>query len=279
MTAPDGERRAILRDQDAVLFVDRKERAYLRLLRAGRQVAVRGGTLSCDAIIGRDEGSTVTTGRGEPFLVVRPTYAQLIPLLPRQAQPIYPKDVGPILLWGDIGPGARVIEVGIGAGALTLGLLRAVGPTGHLYSYEAREDFAATTTQNVARFHGPAPNWTLHVGDAFAGLFEHDVDRIVIDLAEPWRLLDAVATSLRPGGVLTGFIPTALQVKQLVDALRAHPGFTLVETHETLMRPWYVRERSLRPEHRMVAHTGFLVFARRRVALASPDDVDSMGTL
>jgi tRNA (adenine57-N1/adenine58-N1)-methyltransferase len=157
----------------------------------------------------------------------------------------------------------RVVEVGTGPGALTLALLRAVGPTGTLVSYEVREDFAARAQDNVARFHGPAPNWRLRVADAFEGLHERDVDRIVIDLAEPWRLLDAVATALRPGGVVTGFVPTALQVKQFVDALRAHGGFAAVETLETLTRFWHVRDRSLRPEHRMVAHTGFLIFARR----------------
>jgi tRNA (adenine57-N1/adenine58-N1)-methyltransferase len=157
----------------------------------------------------------------------------------------------------------HVIEVGVGPGALTLALLRAIGPGGTLASYELREDFAARARDNVERFHGPAPNWRLHVADAFAGFTERDVDRVVIDLAEPWRLLDRVAEALRPGGVVTGFVPTALQVKEFVDALRAHGGFAGVETLETLTRFWHVRDRSLRPEHRMVAHTGFLVFARR----------------
>ena len=252
-----------LRDRDAVVLIDRKQRTYLRTLRAGRTISVRGGALASDTIIGQPEGSVVVTPRGERLLVLRPTYAQLIPNLPRQAQPIYPKDVGPLLLWGDIGPGMRVIEVGTGPGALTLALLRAVGPTGELVSYELREDFAARAQDNVARFHGPAPNWTVRVADAFAGFVERDVDRIVIDLAEPWRLLDVVAAALRPGGVVTGFVPTALQVKGFVDGLRAHGGFAAVEALETLTRFWHVRERSLRPEHRMVAHTGFLVFARR----------------
>lgn len=265
-----------LRDGDAIVLVDRKERVYLRLLRQGRQINVRGGALACDALIGRSEGTTVRTPRGESLLVLRPTYAQLIPRLPRQAQPIYPKDVGPILLWGDIGPGMRVVEVGVGPGALTLALLRAVGPGGRLTSYEAREDFAAMARANVDRFHGPAPHWTITVADAFAGIAERDVDRIVVDLAEPWRLLDHCAAALRPGGVLTGFVPTALQVKALVDALREHEAFALVETFETLLRPWHVQERSLRPEHRMVAHTGFLVFARRVVPDA-PRNVDSPG--
>jgi tRNA (adenine57-N1/adenine58-N1)-methyltransferase catalytic subunit len=264
MSGPEGSAaRATLRDRDAVVLIDRKERSYLRTLRAGRVVNVRGNAFPADDLIGRPEGTVVVTARGERLLALRPTYAQLIPSLPRQAQPIYPKDVGPLLLWGDIAAGMSVIEVGVGPGALTLALLRAVGPTGTLVSYELREDFAARARDNVARFHGAAPNWSLHVADAFEGFAERDVDRIVIDLAEPWRLLDRVAEALRPGGVVTGFIPTALQVKQLVDGLRTHGGFAAVETLETLTRFWHVRERSLRPEHRMVAHTGFLVFARR----------------
>jgi tRNA (adenine57-N1/adenine58-N1)-methyltransferase catalytic subunit len=260
--------RAVLRDGDAVVLIDRKERLYLRTLRVGRAMSVRGAPLPCDALIGRPEGSTVETPSGEALLVLRPTYAQLIPSLPRRAQPIYPKDVGPILLWGDIAPGASVVEVGTGPGALTIALLRAVGPTGRLASYEAREDFARMARENVARFHGEAPNWTLHTADAFAGLLERDVDRLVIDLAEPWRLLEVAATVLRPGAVVTAFVPTALQVKQAVDGFRAH-GYGAVETLETLIRFWHVRERSVRPEHRMVAHTGFLVFARR-LAPAAP---------
>jgi tRNA (adenine57-N1/adenine58-N1)-methyltransferase len=254
--------RSLLRDQEAIVLIDRKERIYLRVLRRGGQVRVRGVPIACDELIGQPEGTTVETLGGESLLVLRPTYAQLIPSLPRRAEPIYPKDTGPILLWGDIGPGMDVVEVGTGPGALTLALLRAVGPTGHLTSYEARDDFATTARDNVARYHGPAPNWTLRVADVFAGIVERDVDRMTVDLAEPWRLLPQVFEALRPGGVLTAFLPTVLQVKQLVDALRG-AGFGAVETLETLVRFWHVRDRSIRPTHRMVAHTGFLVFARR----------------
>ena len=263
MSSPiDAGTRALLRDQEAVVLIDQKEREYLRVLRSGGRISIRGTPVPCDALIGLPEGTTIETVQGEPLLVVRPTYAQLIPNLPRRAQPIYPKDVGPILLWGDIRPGDHVVEVGTGPGALTLGLLRAVGPGGRLISYEAREDFAAIARDNVARFHGDAPNWTLKVADALAGLDERDVDRLVVDLAEPWTLLGSVTDVLRPGGVLTAFVPTVLQVKQHVDALRAHGRFGVIETLETLMRFWQVRDRSVRPMHRMVAHTGFLVFAR-----------------
>jgi tRNA (adenine57-N1/adenine58-N1)-methyltransferase len=257
------ERRARLRDGDAVLLVDRKSRSYMRTLRAGARLAVRGRPIPCDDVIGLDEGVTIPGDRGERYLVLRPTYAQLIPQLPRRAQPIYPKDVGLILTWGDIAAGMHVVEIGIGAGALTLGLLRAVGPTGRVTSYELREDFVEDARRNVERHHGPAPGWTVHVGDATAGLFERDVDRVTVDLAEPWGMLDAIALALRPGGVLTCFVPTILQVKSLVDALDAHASFGMVTTLESLLRHWEVKGRSIRPAHRMVAHTGLLVFARR----------------
>src|SRR4030095_12802773 len=178
-------------------------------------------------------------------------------------QPYDPRDVGPLLLWGDIRPGDLVVEIGTGPAALTLALLRAVGPTGRLVSYELRADFRAIARDNVARLHGPPPPWPLRVADAFAGIDERDVDRMVVDLAEPWQLLDRAAEALRPGAVLTAFVPTALQVKSHVDALVAHACFGAWEAFETLLRFWHVGARSLRPEHRMVAHTGFLVVARR----------------
>ena len=264
------EDRSLLRDGEAVILIDKKERTYLRILRRGRNISGRGAGVPSDRLIGLPEGSTIETPHGERLLLLRPTYAQLIPALPRQAQPIYPKDLGPIIAWGDIGPGALVVEVGTGPGALTIGLLRAVGPTGRLVSYELREDFAAAARENVARFHGEAPNWTLRVGDALAGIEERQVDRLVVDLAEPWHLLEVAHAALRPGAVLTAFVPTALQVKQLVDGLRAHGGYGAFETLETLLRNWHVQDRSVRPVHRMVAHTGFLIFARR---LASGDVV------
>jgi tRNA (adenine57-N1/adenine58-N1)-methyltransferase catalytic subunit len=258
-----GAERTLLRDREAIVLLDRKGRSYLRTLKQGGRMSVRGAPVPCDEVIGRPEGSTVALASGERLLVLRPTYAQLIPSLPRQAQPIYPKDVGPLLLWGDIAPGQLVVEVGTGPAALTLALLRAVGPTGRLVSYEVRDDFATIARDNVARFHGPSPNWTLRVADAFEGIVERDVDRMVVDLAEPWQLLDRAAAALRPGAVLTAFVPTALQVKSHVDALAAHARFGAVEAFETLLRFWHVGPRSLRPEHRMVAHTGFLVVARR----------------
>jgi tRNA (adenine57-N1/adenine58-N1)-methyltransferase len=251
-----------LRDGDSVLFIDRKARQYLRTLRRGRTVNVRGATFAADALIGLLEGTVVRSSVGEYLQLFRPTYAQLVPNLPRQAQVIYPKDVGTILVWGDIHPGACVIEVGAGPGATSIALLRAVGPQGQLITYEIREAFAAMARDNVARFYGPAPQWILKAGDAYERLDETGVDRIVIDVPEPWRVVPHAAGALRPGGVLVAFIPTVLQMQQLVGALLSG-GFAAVEAMESLQRFWHVTERSVRPQHRMIAHSGFLVVARR----------------
>ncbi|HYD48557.1 MAG TPA: tRNA (adenine-N1)-methyltransferase [Terriglobales bacterium] len=257
----------ILQSGDSVLLIDPKEREYLRTLSSGKRIHLHGGLLNADDIIGRPDGLIVRNSAGQEFVVVRPTFAQLIPNLPRRAQVIYPKDIGPILLWGDIYPGATVIEVGVGPGALTMALLRTIGPTGRLISYECREDHIEMARENVARFIGPVDNWTVHLADATCGFEERNVDRMTVDMPEPWRLTDAAAETLRPGGVFLGYIPTVLQVKQLADALQASPHFDLVQVSESLQRFWHVKQLSIRPEHRMVAHTGFLVSARRVVRL------------
>ncbi|MEO8601033.1 MAG: tRNA (adenine-N1)-methyltransferase [bacterium] len=257
---PDDEKP--LRAGDSVLFIDRKEREYLRTLRAGSPVRLRGGTLDADALIGRPECRMVTTTKNEDFLMLRPTYAQLIPNLPRRAQVIYPKDIGPILVFGDIGPGMRVLEAGTGPGALTMALLRAVGPTGSVTSYELRPEFIEMARANIQQFHGDAPQWTIVHADVREGIAERNLDRIVLDFAEPWTALASVGAALRPGGVLVVYLPTVMQVKQFADLAPA-AGFVALEISETLMRPWHAKGLSIRPAHRMVAHTGFLTVCRR----------------
>lgn len=252
----------MLHDGDVLLFIDRKARQYLRTLRAGRPVTVRGGRFAAEELIGLAEGSVVRSTMGEYLQIFRPTYAQLIPNLPRAAQVIYPKDVGTILIWGDIHPGARVVEIGAGPGAMTIALLRAVGPEGEVVTYEIRDDHVKMAQDNVARFYGEAPHWRVVAADAYAGIDEQDVDRMVVDVPEPWRLVPHAARALRSGGVFVGFIPTVPQMQQLVAALVAN-GFAAIESMESLQRFWHVTERSVRPEHRMIAHSGFLVVARR----------------
>jgi tRNA (adenine57-N1/adenine58-N1)-methyltransferase catalytic subunit len=252
----------LLKENDAVLFIDRKGRRYLKVLRRGKKLEIRGD-LAPESLYGLEEGSRVKFSNGEKYLVLRPTYADLIPHLPRAAQVIYPKDTGPLLVWGDVYPGATVIEGGVGAGALTIALLRAVGPTGHLISYELREDFAAAARRNVATFFGDAPNWTIKLRDLYEGFDETGVDRLFIDLPEPGRALDVVARALRPGGVFVSYVPTAMQLKDTVETLQRRPDFAEIESFETLMRNWHVKGMSVRPVHRMIAHSAFIIVARR----------------
>ena len=263
MMRPSASDRATLQPGDSVLFIDQKEREYIRILRPGSVIALRGGNIPAEQFIGLAEGSLVQIGQNETFRLLRPTYAHLIPNLPRQAQVIYPKDIGPILLWGDIFPGARVLEVGSSPGALSMALLRAIGPAGHLLTVDIRTDHCKMARNNVRRFLGATPNWTVAQADAYQGLPVREVDRILIDLPEPWQVVPHAREVLRPGGVLVGYLPTVLQVKSLVDDLHADPRFACVEVMENMLRFWHIKDRSMRPEHRMVAHTGFIVVARR----------------
>jgi tRNA (adenine57-N1/adenine58-N1)-methyltransferase len=257
-----------LKENDAVIFIDRKGRRYMKMLRAGKKLLIRG-ELRAEDLFGVEEGSRIKFSTGETFLVLRPTYADLIPHLPRASQVIYPKDTGPLLIWGDVFPGATVVEGGTGAGALTIALLRAVGPAGRVISYELREDFADAARKNVAAFFGDAPNWTIKVRDLYAGFDETGVDRMFLDLAEPGRALEVAAASLRPGAVLVCYVPTAVQLKDTCEALQARSDFGEIESFETLLRHWQVKGMSVRPHFRMIAHSAFIIVSRKLVADAS----------
>jgi tRNA (adenine57-N1/adenine58-N1)-methyltransferase len=250
-------------EDEPVVLLDRKDREYLVRLQRSRPIAIRGGKIPIEELIGRDEGCVVRSSLNEPFLVFRPTLPQLIPNLPRNAQVVYPKDLGPILIWADLFPGARVVEAGVGAGALSMTLLRAIGSSGQLVSYDIRKDFADMACRNVSKYFGPTPNWTLKIGDIGTELDETEVDRVVLDLPEPWRVIEGAWKALKPGGVFLSYLPTVIQVKSLVDALRDDKRFACIETTETLMRFWHIKGMSARPQHRMIAHTGFLTSARR----------------
>jgi tRNA (adenine57-N1/adenine58-N1)-methyltransferase catalytic subunit len=262
-----------LKENDAVLFIDRKGRRYMKILRPGKKILIRG-EMRAEDMIGIEEGSRVKFSTGEAFLVLRPTYADLIPHLPRSSQVIYPKDTGPLLVWGDVFPGATVIEGGTGAGALTIALLRAVGKEGRVISYELREDFADAARKNVATFFGDAPNWTVKVRDLYHGFDETGVDRMFLDLAEPGRAMQVASDALRPGGVLVCYVPTAIQLKDTVEAIQARSDFGEVESFETLLRHWQVKGLSVRPHFRMIAHSAFIIVSRRLAPLPAPRLID-----
>ena len=255
--------RGALKVGEMVVLVDAKQRLYLTTLKAGGKYSFHGGTIAFDDVIGQEEGVVLNSSHSRPLVAFRPSLAQYILKMPRGAQVIYPKDLGAIIMAADICPGAVVFEAGTGSGALTMTLLRAVGPDGRVISVEVREDFARRAQANIRQFMGEVSNLDLRMGDVYAGIDVRDVDRIVLDLSEPWRIVDEVARALRPGGYFASYLPTVLQIKQLVDALHRRGDFGLIETMEVLERHWHVADLSIRPEHRMVAHTGFLVVARK----------------
>lgn len=252
---------------DLVLLTDRKRRKYLVTLKEGGEFHSHAGIIQHDDIIGQPEGTEFRTSqRGGVYLALRPTLADYILTMKRGATPIYPKDIGAILTYADIRPGARVVEAGIGSGALTIALLQAVGESGHVYSYETREDFAALAQSNVSDFlpDDSSERLTVHVSDIYAdGIKEKDVDRVVLDLPEPSRVIPHAREAMRPGGIFLAFVPTTLQLHRLWQDLEADPVFDLIEQFEIALRSWDAGPNTLRPAHRMVAHTGFITTARR----------------
>ena len=260
-----------LQDGEQVLLIDQRGRRHLFILRKGETFHSDRGWVTHDAIIGQPDGSWVRTSKGTRYVVLRPTLAEYVLDMPRGAQVIYPKDLAMVMFWADIFPGARVLEAGMGSGALTLALLRAVGPAGRVISYEQREDFARRALANIQLRMGEVNTLAVRLRPVEEGLAEEEtVDRPVFDLPEPWHLVEPVARVLRSGGIFLSYVPTIIQSHQLSEALRRHPGYTLVETFETLFRPWNIENTSVRPFHRMVAHTGFITVARRVVPEDAP---------
>lgn len=250
---------------ERIHLVDKKGRQYALTLKAGERFQYSGETIAHDDLIGKADGSQVTLSRGKRMVALVPTLGEYVLKMPRGAQVIYPKDLAMITVWADIYPGARVFEAGTGSGALTLALLRAVGERGSVISYEAREDFARTAMKNIERYLGPAPTLTLRREDAYEGIGEAEgsCDRVVLDLPEPWRVVPHAVRVLRSGGVYLSYVPTVPQVMQTVEALERAAVFGLIETFETLLRTWNIQGRSVRPDHRMVAHSGFITVARK----------------
>ena len=241
-----------------MLLVDAKERRYLITLRTGASFHTHVGIVDHDDLIGVPEGTTVLGSTGRRFLVVRPTLSDAVLKMPRGAQVIYPKDLGAILIEADIGPKVRVLEAGVGSGALSMALLRAGAD---VVGYELRDDFAERAKSNVTTMLGPEAAYRVEIRDVYDGIDESGLDRILLDLPEPWRVLPHAVKSLRPGGILCAYLPSINQTSQLRGALEDH-GFGMASTLEVLHRTWHVEPRAVRPDHRMVGHTGFVTTAR-----------------
>ena len=247
---------------DRVLLIDSKDRRYLVVLAEGGEFHSHAGFVAHADILGRTEGITVRSTRGQGYQVLRPTLSDFILKMPRGAQVIYPKDLGPILLLADITPGVRVLESGVGSGALSMTMLRAGA---RITGYELREDFANRARTNVASFLGEAAleHYQVEIRDCYDGIETgpEPFDRLVLDLPEPWRVVPHALDALAPGGLLVAYTPSITQATQLREALAEGP-FGMAETLEVLHRSWHIEGQSVRPDHRMVAHTGFLTHAR-----------------
>jgi tRNA (adenine57-N1/adenine58-N1)-methyltransferase len=245
---------------DRVLLLDRKRRRYLVALTVGGEFHTHAGVLPHDEVIGQPEGVVLRSTKGGTYIAFRPTLSDFVIEMPRGAQVIYPKDLGPLLMIADIFPGARVLESGVGSGALSTTLLRAGAV---VRGYEIREDFANRAQKNVAAFLGAeaVERYTVELRDCYEGIGETDLDRVVLDLPEPWQVVPHAAKALHGGGILVAYTPSIMQASQLHEALAAH-GFEMAETLEVLNRTWHIDGPAVRPDHRMVAHTGFLTHAR-----------------
>jgi tRNA (adenine57-N1/adenine58-N1)-methyltransferase len=249
---------------DLVQLTDPKGRMHTIELTPGKEFHTHRGVVPHDALIGQPEGSLVTSAGGTTYLALRPLLSDYVLSMPRGATVVYPKDAAQIVQMADIFPGAKVVEAGAGSGGLTLSLLRAVGAEGLVSSYERRPEFADVARRNVERFFGEIPaTWRLTVGDLAMSCDDADVDRVVLDMLAPWDVLDVVAKVMVPGGVVCSYVATTTQLSRVVEALREHGSFTEPRPWETLVRGWHVDGLAVRPDHRMIGHTGFLVTARR----------------
>lgn len=263
---------------DRVQLTGPKGRLHTITLREGGELHTHHGVLRHSQLVGQPDGSVVANSGGHEYLALRPLLRDFVMSMPRGAAIVYPKDAAQILAEADIFPGATVVEAGVGSGALSLWLLRAIGSEGRLVSFERRDDFAAVARANVETFSGHVPaNWDVVVGDLAEELndtvAEASVDRVVLDMLAPWECIDAVAEALTPGGVVVCYVATATQLSRVAEYIRGTGLFTEPDANETMVRGWHVEGLAVRPDHRMVAHTGFLVWARRLAPGAIPPEV------
>jgi tRNA (adenine57-N1/adenine58-N1)-methyltransferase len=257
----------VFRVGDIVQLTDPKGRHHTIILQPGQRFHTHKGSLAHDDIIGVDDGSVITTDKDVDYVALRPRLADYVLGMPRGAAIIYPKDAAEIIQRADIGPGHRVVEAGVGSGALTLWLLRSLAPDGHLVSVERRQEFADVARANVHTYYGddtPAA-WSLQVGefvDVALAMEPHSIDRVVLDMLAPWECIEASIRILRPGGILISYVATVTQLSRVVEAIRDTGRFTTPESTETLVRTWHVDGLAVRPDHRMIGHTAFVVWAR-----------------
>ncbi|WBU38553.1 tRNA (adenine-N1)-methyltransferase [Homoserinibacter sp. YIM 151385] len=263
-----GTRRGPFQLGDRVQLTGPKGRMNTITLQTGQAFHTHRGVLQHEALIGLDDGSVVESSNGDRYLALRPLLSDFVMSMPRGAAIVYPKDAAQIVAQADIFPGASVVEAGVGSGALSLWLLRAIGSEGRLRSFERREEFATIARANVESFLGEEPaNWSVEVGDLADTLPQSaepgTVDRVVLDMLAPWECIDAVSEALAPGGLLICYVATVTQLSRVTEAIRRTGGYTHPDPFETLVRGWHVEGLAVRPDHRMVGHTGFLVTARR----------------
>lgn len=252
---------------DRVQLSDTKGRKYTLVLEPGKSFFTTHGSVAHDSLIGQPQGIAVTSSGNMTYLALRPLLTDFVLAMPRGAAVIYPKDAAAIVGFADIFPGAVVVEAGVGSGALTCSLIRAIGSQGKLHSFERREDFAQVATKNVKAFFGQLPeNWTVHIGDLQVEatvLADHSVDRVVLDMLAPWECISQVARILKPGGVVMVYVATTTQMSKFIEDMRESKLFTDPQAQELIARNWHVEGLAVRPDHRMHGHTGFLIQARR----------------
>lgn len=253
-----------LTEGEWVRLTDPKGRRHNVQLVAGKEFSTKKGQLRHDDILGQPEGIVIQSSMEHPYQVFRPLLFEYVVSMPRGAAIIYPKDAAQIIVQADIYPGARVVEAGAGSGALTSYLLRAIGPTGTLGSYEVREEFADNVLRNVHEVAGTdLPGWTLTVGDVRTSVTETEIDRLILDMVDPWSCIPLAAERLTPGGIVCAYVATTTQLSRFVETVREHGGFTEPRAWETLEREWHLEGLAVRPQHTMNGHTAFLVTARR----------------
>jgi tRNA (adenine57-N1/adenine58-N1)-methyltransferase len=249
---------------DRVQLTDAKGKLYSITLKKGAEWHTHKGMLKHDELVGIPEGSIVTTNQELKFQAFRPLLADYLLSMPRGATIIYPKDTAMILGVADIKPGARVLEAGVGSGALSISILRAIGESGFLHSIELREDFAEIARDNVTNYFKVQPkNWQITIGQLEDQKFDAEFDRVVLDMLTPWECLTVAANALVPGGVFMAYVATTTQLSRMAEAIKESANFTEPESLETMVRGWHHEGLAVRPQHRMIAHTGFLIFARR----------------